>query len=258
MSLPARRSDDRSGAPSGAASVRLPRALGDDATPGSLRHAAHEAVLTIDAAQRVVMINPAAQRMFGCSAEEALGSDLARFIPQRLREAHARHVQDFADSGAAERAMGERMPVRGVRANGEEFPAAVTIVRTEGAGAFGAGVYFTALVCDLTVEQGLREALESVRRRFEAVFELLPNALWIAEGDRIVFANRACEALFAAPTRAHLLGRPLHGLMAEGSQAGLRAAMTEAATTGRPVAMVQERIERFDGQARDVEIALAP
>ena len=59
-----------------------------DEAPGSLAHAAREAIVTIDESQRIVMINPAAQRMFGCTAAEALGSELTRFIPLRYRAAH--------------------------------------------------------------------------------------------------------------------------------------------------------------------------
>ncbi len=232
--------------------------VGDDAKPGSLRHAAHEAILTIDAAQRVVMINPAAQRMFGCSAADAIGSDLLRFIPERHRAAHAGHVRAFAASGEAERTMGERLPVTGLRSNGEEFPVAVTIVRTEGEAIFGSGLYFTALLRDLSVERSLRSALDTMRHRFETVFEWSPNAVWIAEGERIVFVNRACEKLFGAPSRASLLGRSVSSMLVPTSRAAVQAATTQALETGEPVSLVHERIERLDGQARDVEIALAP
>ncbi|MBP6776826.1 MAG: PAS domain S-box protein [Piscinibacter sp.] len=232
--------------------------LAEDTTPGSLRHAAHEAILTIDEAQRIVMINPAAQRMFGCSAEEALGSELARFLPARHAAAHAGHVRRFAASGELERAMAERLPVSGRRASGEEFPVAVTIMRTEGEGAFGPGVFFSALLCDLSVEHELRATLRTVRRRFEAVFELMPNAIWIAEGERITFVNRACRKLFAAPRRAILLGRSVYSLLGPDSRDAVKAAMGRAAGTGEPVTLVQERIERLDGEGRDVQIALAP
>ena len=235
-----------------------PAALGDGPSSGSLHHAAHEAILTIDEAQRVVMINPAALRMFGCSAQEALGSELGRFIPAQHRTAHAGHVRRFAGSGDLERAMAERLPVRGLRANGEEFPVAVTIVRTEGQGEFGRGAFFSALLCDLSVEHELRAALQAVRQRFEAVFELMPNAIWIAEGERIVYVNRACRKLFAAPTRASLLGRSIYSLLGPDSRAAVETAMERAAGSGESVSLVQERIERLDGEARDVEIALAP
>jgi PAS domain S-box-containing protein len=63
--------------------------------------AAREAIITISEDQRIVMINPAAQRMFGLTAREALGTDLGRLIPQRYRHNHAMHVRAFDQSGTA-------------------------------------------------------------------------------------------------------------------------------------------------------------
>jgi len=48
-------------------------------------HAALEGIITVDAAMRIVMINPAAQRMFGLTASEALGRNLSMLLPARLR-----------------------------------------------------------------------------------------------------------------------------------------------------------------------------
>jgi PAS domain S-box-containing protein len=69
----------------------------------SALHAALEGIVTFDAAMRIVMINPAAQRMFGLTVNEALGRDLSTLIPERLRAAHAAHVRQFAQSDVIER-----------------------------------------------------------------------------------------------------------------------------------------------------------
>lgn len=78
--------------------------------------AALEGIITVDDKQRIVMINPAAQRMFGCTASEVLGSELSRFIPARLRESHARHVPEFDRSGAIELPRRARTDMIGLRA----------------------------------------------------------------------------------------------------------------------------------------------
>ncbi|MBW8315937.1 MAG: PAS domain-containing protein [Hydrogenophaga sp.] len=44
-------------------------------------HAALEGIVTIDEAMHIVMINPAAQRMFGRSAAQVLGQDLSVLMP---------------------------------------------------------------------------------------------------------------------------------------------------------------------------------
>lgn len=220
-------------------------------------NAALEAMVTVDGQQRIVMINPAALRMFGCSAADALGADLARFIPAASRTAHARHVREFDTSGLTERPMGERGIVSGLRANGEVFPAAASISRVDVHGSAGTSRYFTALLCDLSHEQALREKLEALNLHMRTVFELAPVGIWITDGDHIVFANRACAALFGADARDALIGRSIYTLLAPESHDKVRAAVARALADDEPAPMLSERIARLDGQLREVVIAVA-
>ena len=49
---------------------------------------AMDAIISVDAGQRITIFNEAAEKMFRCPAGEALGQPLDRFIPARFREAH--------------------------------------------------------------------------------------------------------------------------------------------------------------------------
>ena len=49
-------------------------------------HAALEAMVTIDEQLRIVMVNPAAQRMFGRSATDMIGRSLDELMPARFRQ----------------------------------------------------------------------------------------------------------------------------------------------------------------------------
>ncbi|HEY8710679.1 MAG TPA: PAS domain S-box protein, partial [Burkholderiaceae bacterium] len=220
-------------------------------------HAALEAIVTVDDRQRIVMINPAAQRMFGCTAAEALGSDLSRFIPLRLRAAHARHVRAFDASETAALPLEKRSTVVGLRADGTEFPVEASISRVDVESEFGPRRYFTALLRDLSEEQGLQAEIEAMKQRMRAVFELAPVAIWITEGDHIVFANRACAALFGAADHTALIGWSIYSLLRPQSHAAVRQRVTQALASDGPVPMVNERIVRFDGTEREVVIAVA-
>ena len=125
-----------------------------DRLPGSAAYAACDAIVVVDAQQRIVLFNPAAQRMFGYSAAEVLGSPLSRLIPAELREAHARYLGDFDRSGGAEARMGERGFVTALRANGERFAAEASISRAEFIGTSGPQPVFIALLRDLAREFG--------------------------------------------------------------------------------------------------------
>lgn len=93
---------------------------------------AMDGIIAVDANERVVIFNAAAQRIFGCSAEEALGRNLDWFIPSNRRAAHHGHIREFgkirkiaAATEALNMDSGRRTTA--LRANGEEFPIEASI-----------------------------------------------------------------------------------------------------------------------------------
>ncbi len=125
---------------------------------------AMDAVISVDADQRVVLFNAGAAEMFQCPVAEALGQPLDRFMPARFREHHREHIRHFGESGVTTRRMGALGELAGLRANGEEFPIEAAISRTVIAGK----TVFTAIVRDITerkrAEAQLRQAAEELAR----------------------------------------------------------------------------------------------
>ena len=80
-----------------------------------------DAVITVDEQQRITLFNPAAETMFRCRADEALGQCLDRFIPAHLRDIHRQHVHRFGRTGETARTMANLHPLSALRADGEEF-----------------------------------------------------------------------------------------------------------------------------------------
>lgn len=126
---------------------------------------AMDAIITVDDSQHIVLFNSAAEAMFGCSREEAVGAPLAWFIPDRFRATHAGHVRSFGETGTASRRMGALRIVTGLRRNGEEFPIDASISQiTEGGSKF-----YTVILRDVTARVRAEEAL---RRSKEELQEL--------------------------------------------------------------------------------------
>ena len=69
---------------------------------------AMDGIITVNDEQLIVLFNPAAERMFGLSAVEALGQHISRFLPARYRETHAAHIRRFAATGVTGRSGGSR------------------------------------------------------------------------------------------------------------------------------------------------------
>ncbi|HEU0246326.1 MAG TPA: GAF domain-containing protein, partial [Gaiellaceae bacterium] len=99
---------------------------------GAYLEAALDAVVVADASGCVVEFNPAAERIFGYSRDEALGRTLAELIvPPSLRERHLRAFARFVETGEA-RLLGRRIELTGMRADGSEFPVELALSRVEG------------------------------------------------------------------------------------------------------------------------------
>ncbi len=92
---------------------------------------AMDGVMTIDSDQRIVLFNAASEKIFGCSAAEALGQPIDRFIPVQFRAIHQEHIRRFGQTGVTSRAMGALGELTGLRANGEEFPIEASISQIE-------------------------------------------------------------------------------------------------------------------------------
>ena len=154
-------------------------------------NSAMDAILTVDEQQRIVLFNPAAEKMLGCPAADALGQPLDRFIPERLRSAHARHIQDFGETHVTQRQMGKLGSISGVRTNGEEFPIEASISRVDVAGR----TLFTAILRDITERKRAEEALRRSEERLQRVTAGMTEGLVISnmEGEMLHWNPAAIE-----------------------------------------------------------------
>jgi two-component system, cell cycle response regulator len=107
---------------------------------------AHDAILSTDARQRIVLFNPAAEKMFGYRADEIIGRCLSLLIPEPLRTAHAEQFDGFFREGIESRTMVDRPEVSGLHRDGSVFPMEVSLSRSEGPD----GPLFTAMIRDIT------------------------------------------------------------------------------------------------------------
>src|SRR5262249_37030581 len=108
---------------------------------------AMDAIIAIDGAQRIVLFNLAAERIFACPVNEAIGGSIERFIPQRFRSEHSSHFRRFAESsGITNRTLGGLGTLWGLRATGEEFPIEVSVSKIQS----GGKKFYAAVIRDIT------------------------------------------------------------------------------------------------------------
>jgi PAS domain S-box-containing protein len=127
---------------------------------------AMDSIITVDENQRVVLFNDAAEAMFGWRRDEAMGTALDNFIPERFRHVHAAHVQRFGETRTAARRMGGSLRiVTGLRHNGDEFPIDASISQIEESGKR----FFTVILRDITARLASEEALRRSRDELQAL-----------------------------------------------------------------------------------------
>ena len=130
-----------------------------EARKAAVLASALDAVLTMDQHGNVIEFNPAAERTFGYSSEEAHGRNLASLIiPPGDRDAHERGLQRYLTTGEGP-LLGQRTDMLAMRADGSTFPAEISISAVDGPGAR----FFTGFVRDLT----RRVAADAERRSLE-------------------------------------------------------------------------------------------
>ncbi len=124
---------------------------------------AMDAIITVNASQHIVLFNKAAEEVFGCPRDQAVGAPLAWFIPERFRPNHSELMRRFGEGGSASRRMGELRIVMGLRRNGEEFPIDASISQIQDDGQR----YYTVILRDVTervrAERALLESREEIR-----------------------------------------------------------------------------------------------
>ena len=153
---------------------------------------AMDAIISVDAQQRVVLFNRAAEEVFGVRRAEALGSPLDRFLPARFRAAHRAHIEHFGRTGVTSRRMGDVTTLWALRTNekneGEEFPIEASISQAGGAGER----YYTVILRDITRRKEYEDALKASQRELR---ELSARVLEAREDEKARIARELHDEL---------------------------------------------------------------
>jgi len=236
--MPARELRPPTAGPSVPSPARRPGPAHSEARLMALFDSAMDGIVTIDGAQRIVMFNKAAERMFRCPASTALGQPITLFVPERFRAHHARHVEAFGATGTTVRQLGRGGAISALRADGEEFPIEASISQVDLAGQ----KLYTVILRDITE----RVRAEAALLRYQNELSELTRRLMRQEKET---------------TRQ--LAQALHDQLGQ-TLTAIRLAF-DAAPAGSPSAAVdrpRERLDRLIDQAirevRQVLVELRP
>ena len=175
----------------------------------TLTEAASDAIITIDDRSRIVLVNQAAEKVFGYSRDELIGADLTMLMPHALRERHTAGFGRYVQTAARSMAW-EAIELPGLHKDGHEVPLEIS---------FGEFIrngrrYFTGIARDITERRRAEDALR--RSREERLAEL--------ERVRRRIATDLHDDIGSSLTRISLLGEVAQRQVQQGPGAAPRAA----------------------------------
>ncbi len=176
-----------------------------------LLEAAPDAMVVVDHAGDIVLLNVQAERKFGYSRDELLGQKVTNIIPDGFAE---RLIADGTRSAAEALAqqIGTGIELIGLRKDGGEFPIELMLSPLDST----EGILVTAAVRDISVRKNAEKYLAQMEGRYRGLLEAAPDAMVVVNqtGD-IVLLNLQAEKQFGY-RRDELLGQKVTSIVPEG------------------------------------------
>ncbi|HLW52191.1 MAG TPA: PAS domain S-box protein [Candidatus Angelobacter sp.] len=122
-----------------------------------------EAILEVDTYGRIVLVNDAAEKMFGYSREELLTLNVDTLVPEAQRDVHAQHRLDYAQK-PERRPMGSLLELKAQRKDGSIFPIDLSLSPNR----FGNVLTVIALVRDISERRRSEAQLAAARAQLES------------------------------------------------------------------------------------------
>jgi len=221
-----------------------------------LLEAAPDAMVVVDQAGEIVLVNVQAEKQFGYSRDELLGQKVTNIIPEGFAE---RLIADGTRSAAEALAqqIGTGIELIGLRKDGSEFPIEIMLSPLESS----EGILVTAAIRNITTRKDAEEHLVQMEARYRGLMEAAPDGMVVVDrAGKITLLNARAEKQFGYH-RDELLGQRVKNIIPEGFAERLVAdgTRTAAEALAQQIGTGIDLIgRRRDGSEFPIEIMLSP
>ncbi|MGA2045720.1 MAG: PAS domain S-box protein, partial [Roseiarcus sp.] len=157
-----------------------------------LLEAAPDAMVVVNQAGEIVVVNLQVEKRFGFRRDELLGQKVTRIIPEGFAE---RLIADGTRTAAEAFAqqIGAGIELIGRRKDGSAFPIEIMLSPLDGAD----GVLVTAAIRDISVRKAAEAHLGQMEARYRGLLEAAPDAMVVVnQAGEIVVVNLQVEKRF--------------------------------------------------------------
>jgi PAS domain S-box-containing protein len=158
----------------------------------TLLESAPDAMVFVNRGGTIVLCNAQFEKLFGYSVEELIGKNLDMLVPERYRHRHGQHIEEFF-SRPRTRPMGMELQIYGLKKDGSEFPADISLSPLDAEGE----LLVTAAIRDITERKNAEERIERnyhVQRVISAVLRVSLETVSLEEQ-----LDRTLELIFTVP-----------------------------------------------------------
>ncbi|GGZ83990.1 PAS domain S-box protein [Streptomyces echinoruber] len=212
-----------------------------------LLETAPDAMVIVDGTGTIRLVNAQTEALFGYGREELLGRPVELLVPHRFRAHHVRHRDGYAAHRQV-RPMGADLELHGLRKDGTEFPAEISLSPLETAD----GPLVSAAVRDVSE----RRAAEAHISELASLVESSQDAILAETLDGyLTYWNAAAERMYGYSAE-EVIGRHV-SLLAPAGLRGEVDTLVKRLRHGESVHSEAVRITK-DGRLLDVDVSLWP
>jgi diguanylate cyclase (GGDEF)-like protein/PAS domain S-box-containing protein len=220
----------------------------------SLVETASDAIINIDQAGQVVFWNRAAETIFGYSAEEVIGKQLDRIMPEKLQAAHHQGLLRAVLTGESH-IIGKTVELTGLRKDGREFPLALSLATWQ----IGEDVFFTGIGRDISEQRLVENALIEERNLLVTLMDNVPDMIYFKDTQsRFIRANQAQARRFGLNDPAQMVGKTDFDLFGEEHAQSAYEDEQAIIRSGQPLVAKEEKEVFLDGHTLWVSTTKMP